>query len=476
MKKKIGSALVVGAGISGMRSALDLAEMGYQVTLIDKAPHLGGTLAQLDYQFPNDHCGMCRMLPLVERDSASQYCLRKGFFHENIDIMRATELVAIDGEPGKFQVMLRHRPTLVDPERCIGCGECSKVCPVELPDEFNAGMTRRKAVYLPVPHNIPNHYVVDVAACTRCGECEKICPTGAIDLQLEARKTFRILVVDDELIVRDSIKEWLADEGFHVEMAGAGAEALEKLAANEYSLMLLDVKMPGMDGVEVLKRGKEIRPGLNVVMMTAYATVETAVEAMKIGAMDYLMKPFDPEALADKVVQMYRNFVRMGERQLEVGAIIFAAGFANFDPSTAPDTYAYRTSPNVVTSLEYERLVSGTGPYAGKLRRPSEQKEIRKIAWLQCVGSRNLSLNADFCSSVCCMFSIKEALLAKDRSGGNIETSIFYMDMRTFGKDFQRYRDRAEQQSRALCQEPHPFCGADSRWRSAAGICGCQWR
>ena len=463
MKKKIGSALVVGAGISGMRSALDLAEMGYQVTLIDKAPHLGGTLAQLDYQFPNDHCGMCKMLPLVERDSASQYCLRKGFFHENIDIMRATELVAIDGEPGKFQVTLRHRPTLVDPERCIGCGECAKVCPIELPDQFNAGLTRRKAVYLPVPHNIPNHYVVDVAACTRCGECEKICPTGAIDLQQEARKAFRILVVDDELIVRDSIKEWLADEGFHVDMAGSGAEALEKLAANEYSLMLLDVKMPGMDGVEVLKRGKEIRPGLNVVMMTAYATVETAVEAMKIGAMDYLMKPFDPEALVAAVVQMYRNFARIGERQLEVGAIIFAAGFANFDPSTAPDTYAYRTSPNVVTSIEYERLVSGTGPNAGRLRRPNDQREIRKIAWLQCVGSRNLALNADFCSSVCCMFSIKEALLAKERSGGSVETAIFYMDMRTFGKNFQRYRDRAEQdygvrfvRSRIHSVEPTP--------------------
>jgi heterodisulfide reductase subunit A len=85
MRKKIGSALVVGAGISGIRSALDLAELGYQVQLIDRAPHLGGTLSQLDYQFPTDHCGMCKMLPLVERDSSSQYCLRKGLFHENIE-------------------------------------------------------------------------------------------------------------------------------------------------------------------------------------------------------------------------------------------------------------------------------------------------------------------------------------------------------------------------------------------------------
>ncbi|MGD9075440.1 MAG: 4Fe-4S binding protein, partial [Desulfobacteraceae bacterium] len=226
MKKKIGSSLVVGTGISGIRSALDLAETGYQVTLVDKAPNLGGVLTQLDYQFPTDHCGMCKMLPLVERDASSQFCLRKGLFHENIDIMLSTELASLEGEPGKFLVTLRQKPALVDPERCIGCGECSRVCPVEVPDEFNAGLTMRKAVYLPVPHNIPNNYVVDVASCTLCGECEKICPTRAIDFGLEARKAFRILVVDDELVVRDSLKEWLEDEGFQVDMAESGMEAL----------------------------------------------------------------------------------------------------------------------------------------------------------------------------------------------------------------------------------------------------------
>ena len=123
MNRKIGKALIVGAGISGIRAALDLAEYGYGVTLIDRAPHIGGILSQLDYQFPTDRCGMCKMLPLVNRDASSQYCLRKGLFHDNIDILLSTELVALEGEAGQFQVTLKQHPNWVDPERCTGCGE-----------------------------------------------------------------------------------------------------------------------------------------------------------------------------------------------------------------------------------------------------------------------------------------------------------------------------------------------------------------
>jgi heterodisulfide reductase subunit A2 len=444
MKKKIGKALVVGAGISGIRAALDLAELGYGVILIDRAPHVGGILNQLDYQFPSNHCGMCQMLPLVERDASSQFCLRKGLFHENIEILLSTQLAAMEGEPGRFQVTLHQTPTWVDPERCVGCNLCVEACPVEVPDEFNGGLSMRKAIYLPVPHNIPNPYVVDLDACNRCGECEKVCPTDAIRLAEDRRKEFRILVVDDERIVRESLQAWLEDEGYSVETAASGHQALEMIAAQPTHLMLADIKMPGMDGVELLKLAKETHPDLSVLMMTAYATVETAVEAMKIGALDYLIKPFDPEVMIPKVLAVYQDLEASHNRQEEVGAIVLCGGSDYFNPADDKNVYGYGVYPGVVTSLEFERILSGTGPCGGSLVRPHDGKPLKKVAWLQCVGSRDLQTEANFCSSVCCMYAIKEALLAKERCGGNIDTTIFYMDMRTFGKSFQRYRDQAE--------------------------------
>ena len=416
MIKKIGKALVVGAGISGIRAALDLAETGYGVTLIDRSTHLGGILSQLDYQFPSNRCGMCKMLPLVDRDVSSQYCLRKGLFHENIEILLSTELISVEGEPGSFQVMLKQKPNWVDPELCVGCGKCVDVCPVEVPDAFNAGFVSRKAIYLPVPHAIPNPYLIDFSVCTRCGECEKVCPTGAIRLSEQDREKFKILVVDDELIVRDSLKEWLEQEGFTIDVAESGADALEQLNRKSYHLMLTDIKMPGMDGVEVLKKAKEGFPELTVVMMTAYATVETAVEAMKIGALDYLVKPFDPEKLISMTLGIYEDLEAAKGRRIEVGALVLCGGTDYYDPSTGKNPLGYRINPNVVTSLEFERIFSGSGPSQGRLVRPFDGKPIRKVAWLQCVGSRDLQEDADFCSNICCMYAIKEALVAKEKT------------------------------------------------------------
>ena len=130
--------------------------------------------------------------------------------------------------------------------------------------------------------------------------------------------------------------------------------------------------------------------------------------------------------------------------ELEVGSIILAPGFEPFDPSKF-DSYGYANHPNVITSMEMERLLSASGPTGGHLVRLSDHKEPKKVAWFQCVGSRDLNrCDNSYCSSVCCMYAIKEAVIAKEHAGDDLECAIFYMDMRTHGKDFERFYNNAQ--------------------------------
>jgi heterodisulfide reductase subunit A-like polyferredoxin len=135
------------------------------------------------------------------------------------------------------------------------------------------------------------------------------------------------------------------------------------------------------------------------------------------------------------------------ETTLEVGSIVLAPGFTPFDPSQY-ETYTYANHPNVVTSMEFERILSASGPYAGHLVRPSDHKEPKRIAWLQCVGSRDINrCDHAYCSAVCCMYAIKEAVIAKEHSDEELDTAVFFMDMRTYGKDFEKYYTRAREES-----------------------------
>jgi len=310
----IGAVLVVGGGIGGIQAALDLAESGYYVYLVEESPAIGGVMAQLDKTFPTLDCSMCILSPkLIE-------CGR----HPNIEILTYSELLEVEGG-GNFQAAILKRARSVDMSRCTGCGICQEKCPWSTYSEFDQGLAKRKAIYFPYAQAIPNVPVIDRQLCAyfqkgKCRACEKFCPAGAIDFNQ----------VDQ--------------------------------------------------------------------------TIKVAV-----------------------------------------GAIVLCPGFDEFDPGPLFN-YGYRKYPNVVTSIEFERMLSASGPYQGELKRPSDGKPPERIAWIQCIGSRDESVNRGYCSSVCCTYAIKEAIIAKEHVPLELEESIFFMDIRTQGKDFDKFYERGKEE------------------------------
>lgn len=314
--KKIGAVMVIGAGFGGIKASFDLAELGFKVYLVDKSSNIGGTLSQLDKQFPTNDCSMCQMLPIFKREEASEFCLRRDLTHPNIQIMTNTEVEKVEGSVRDFEVSLKKKARYVKEDKCIGCRLCTQVCPIEVKDEFNEGLISRKAIYIKYPQAIPNLYTIDMNSCNRCGKCVEVCPTNAIDFSQQ-----------DERV------------------------------------------------------------------------------------------------------------------KLKVGVIILSAGFQEFDPANLTQ-YGYGKYPNVVTGTELERMFSEMGSYEGRVIRPSNRKIPRKIAFLQCIGSRDRE--RDYCSSACCMIALKEAMLVKDIDP-TIDVQIFFMDMRTFGKGYYRYYEKAKE-------------------------------
>ena len=133
------------------------------------------------------------------------------------------------------------------------------------------------------------------------------------------------------------------------------------------------------------------------------------------------------------------------DKEIKVGSVILSSGTELYDPSDLKQFYHYGSNPNVMTSLEFERILSASGPTMGHLVRPSDEKEPKKIAWLQCVGSRDTNRCGNgYCSSVCCMYTIKDAMIAKEHSGDELDCAVFYMDIRSFGKDYEKYYNRAK--------------------------------
>lgn len=316
------AALVVGGGIGGMRAALDLADAGLKVYLVEQTPCLGGRVAQLGYMFPQHDCVLCRGTADhgygCTRPSISPAYIQHNQ-HPNIEILTNTHIMEVEGEAGDFTVSLRQEPRYVDPLRCTSCGKCAEICPVELPNSYQFGMTNRKAAYKVAARAAPDAYLIDKGPyCESCGKCVTACPTGAINLHEQPR------------------------------------------------------------------------------LLT-----------------------------------------------IEVGAIILALGFKVFE-SESLEELGYRRFPNVIPSMQYERLASRSGPTEGIITRLSDGKRPKSIAWLQCIGSRDQQ-NA-FCSSICCMYATKEAILAKQRLGEEVDCSVFIMDERAFNKEYSAYFAKSRDQ------------------------------
>ena len=164
--EKIGSIAVIGGGIAGIQTALDIANSGFKVHLVEEKPSLGGVMAQLDKTFPTNDCSSCMMGPrLVELAN-----------HPNIEIMAYTDVLELDGQPGHFQLTLKKKARAVDPEKCVACNICAEKCPVKVPDPFNLDLSQRKAIYIPYPQAVPLVYTIDKDHCTyfKKGKC-RIC-------------------------------------------------------------------------------------------------------------------------------------------------------------------------------------------------------------------------------------------------------------------------------------------------------------
>jgi len=268
-------------------------------------------------------------------------------------------------------------------DTCILCGLCVRTC-----EKMGANAISLTGRGVDMKVDTPFH--IQTEACIACGACASVCPTGHITL--------------------DKIKQQ------------------HTLLETEPIPSEYDVGLQGRKPVYVpYPQAVPNTPAIDRSKCIHFKTggCKICVDFCGVDAIDHSMQ--------DEIIE------------LNVGSIILAPGFEPFDPSKF-DTYNYTKHPNVITSMEMERILSASGPTGGHLVRPSDHHEPKKIAWFQCVGSRDLNrCDNSHCSSVCCMYAIKEAVIAKEHAGDDLDCAIFFMDMRTHGKEFERFYDNARE-------------------------------
>jgi heterodisulfide reductase subunit A len=179
MSKRV---VVIGGGIAGIQASLDLADMGYEVHLVERSPSIGGRMAQLDKTFPTNDCSMCILSPKMIMCAG----------HENVKLHTYSEVEGISGEFPHLKVTIKEKARFVNTSRCTGCGDCVTKCPVKVPSEFEMGLTSRKAIYLPFPQAVPRKVTIDGEHCRmitsgKCGVCKKVCQAGAIEYDQKDR-------------------------------------------------------------------------------------------------------------------------------------------------------------------------------------------------------------------------------------------------------------------------------------------------
>ena len=308
-------ALVIGGGIAGIQTALDIADAGFPVDIVETKPTIGGKMAQLDKTFPTLDCAACILTPKMV-DVAQ---------NEKIRIFSYSEVTAVKGFVGNFDVTIKRKARYVKEEICTGCGLCTEKCPQKkVPNEFNLGMNNRSAIYIPFAQAVPKVATIDPNYCMmlkngKCGVCSKVCGAGAIDYKAK-----------DEFV------------------------------------------------------------------------------------------------------------------EEKYGAIVVATGFNPISMEKF-DEFAYSQSKDVITSLELERLMNAAGPTGGTLLRPSDGKHPHTIVFVQCVGSRCAACadkGKEYCSKICCMYTAKHAMLIRDKYP-DTEVYVFYIDVRTPGKNFDEFYRRA---------------------------------